>query len=57
MKYLIDTDWVIDHLKGETKVGTELEGLAPQGMVISVISLAELYEAEIGVHGCIGGAV
>jgi len=44
MKYLIDTDWVIDHLKGETRVGRELEGLAPQGVAISVISLAELYE-------------
>jgi len=44
MKYLIDTDWVIDHLKGEPRVGRELEGLAPQGVAISVISLAELYE-------------
>jgi len=44
MKYLIDTDWVIDHLKGETRVSRELEGLAPQGVAISVISFAELYE-------------
>jgi len=44
MKYLIDTDWVIHHLKGETKVVKKLEELAPEGVVISVISLAELYE-------------
>jgi len=44
MKYLIDTDWVIDHLKGETRVVRKLEELAPKGVAISVISLAELYE-------------
>ena len=27
MKYLIDTDWVIDHLKGETRVVRKLEEL------------------------------
>ena len=44
MKYLIDTDWVINHLKGETRVVRKLEELAPEGVAISVISLAELYE-------------
>jgi tRNA(fMet)-specific endonuclease VapC len=44
MKYLIDTDWVINHLKGETTVAKKLEDLAPEGVAISVISLAELYE-------------
>ncbi|MEW6376443.1 MAG: type II toxin-antitoxin system VapC family toxin [Thermodesulfobacteriota bacterium] len=44
MKYLIDTDWVINHLKGENKVVTKLEELAPEGVAISVISLAEIYE-------------
>ncbi len=44
MKYLIDTDWVINHLKGEAQIVKKLEELAPEGVAISVISMAELYE-------------
>ena len=44
MQYLIDTDWVINHLKGESRVVAKLEELVPEGVAISVISLAELYE-------------
>jgi tRNA(fMet)-specific endonuclease VapC len=44
MKYLIDTDWVINHLKGEKRVVRKLEELAPEEMAMSVISLAEIYE-------------
>jgi len=47
MKYLIDTDWVINHLKGESRVVAKLEELVPEGVAISVISLAELYEVSI----------
>lgn len=44
MKYLIDTDWIIDHLNGIEKVKKKLEELAPEGLVLSIVSLAELYE-------------
>ena len=44
MKYLIDTDWIIDHLKGVDRVIRKLEQLASEGMAMSVISLAEIYE-------------
>lgn len=44
MKYLIDTDWIIDHLNNIDPVTRKLEELAPEGMAISVISLAEVYE-------------
>jgi tRNA(fMet)-specific endonuclease VapC len=44
VKYLIDTDWVIDHLNNIEKTTKRLEELAPEGVAISVISLAELYE-------------
>ncbi len=44
MKYLIDTDWVVHHLRGEKKISKKLEQLAPEGMAISMIALAELYE-------------
>jgi len=42
MKYLIDTDWIIDHLNGVGKVRSKLEELAHEGLTISIISLAEV---------------
>ena len=44
MKYLIDTDWVIDYLDGDEDVVRRVKHLLPIGMGISVVSLAELYE-------------
>ena len=44
MQYLIDTDWVIDHLHHVGQVVGHLEALAPQGLGLSIVSLAELYE-------------
>ena len=45
--FLIDTDWVIDHLNGIAPVTKRLEELEPQGLALSIISVAELWE---GVH-------
>ena len=42
--YLIDTDWVIHHLNGNTDVMARLEALHSEGLGLSVIALAELYE-------------
>jgi tRNA(fMet)-specific endonuclease VapC len=42
--YLVDTDWIIDHLCGIGPVIEKLRELEPEGLAISVISLAELYE-------------
>ena len=44
MTYLLDTDWVIDHLNHIERVTRRLEELAPAGLALSIISLAELYE-------------
>ena len=44
MRYLVDTDWVIDHLHGRAQVVRRLEELAPDGIGLSILSLAELYE-------------
>jgi len=44
MKYLIDTDWIIHGLHGEKQVTKKLLELKGEGLTISVISLAELYE-------------
>jgi tRNA(fMet)-specific endonuclease VapC len=44
MNYLIDTDWVIDHLNEVESVTQRLHELAPEGLALSVVSLGELYE-------------
>ena len=44
MQYLVDTDWVIDHMHGRQEVVSRLEELAPYGLGLSIVSLAELYE-------------
>jgi tRNA(fMet)-specific endonuclease VapC len=42
--YLVDTDWIIDHLNGKEAVRQKLKELRSSGLAISMISLAELYE-------------
>ena len=44
IRYLIDTDWVIDHLNQIERVVTRLKELRPQGLALSIVSLAELSE-------------
>jgi predicted DNA-binding antitoxin AbrB/MazE fold protein len=46
-RFLLDTDWIIDHFDGIAAITHRLEQLGPSGLTLSVISLAELYE---GVH-------
>lgn len=48
MKYLVDTDWIIDHLNGINVITKKLEEFAASGLCTSIISVAELYE---GVYG------
>lgn len=43
-RYLIDTDWVIHYLNGHPKIVERLEELREEGVGLSVVSLAELYE-------------
>ncbi len=50
MRYLLDSDWVIDALRGRrasARARSRLDQLAPHGIAISVISLAEL---SVGPH-------
>ncbi|MBI4332698.1 MAG: type II toxin-antitoxin system VapC family toxin [Chloroflexi bacterium] len=42
--YLVDTDWIIDHLNRKPEVRERLRELRGAGIGMSVISLAELYE-------------
>jgi len=45
--YLMDTDWVVHHLNGYAAIIQRLQALQPEGLGLSVVALAELYE---GVH-------
>jgi len=44
LSFLIDTDWVIDHFNGVAHVSQRLKDLQPQGLGLSVVSAAELWE-------------
>ncbi len=43
MKYLVDSDWAIHHLRGSQTATDRLKRLANDGLAISAISVAELY--------------
>jgi tRNA(fMet)-specific endonuclease VapC len=47
ISYLIDTDWVISQLHGKLQIQNRLLQLQPDGLGISIISMAELYEGII----------
>ena len=44
MKYLVDSDWLIDYLHRVDRVVHRLGELTEEGLGLSIISLAELYE-------------
>ena len=44
MPYLIDSDWLIDHLAGIPPAIELLDGLAQEGLAISVITYMEVYQ-------------
>ena len=48
MRYLVDTDWVIDYMHGVPELVARFDELLPEGVGMSIVSLAELYE---GVYG------
>jgi tRNA(fMet)-specific endonuclease VapC len=44
LTYLVDTDWVVHYLHAHPAIVSRLDELQPQGLALSIISLAELYE-------------
>ena len=48
LTHLIDTDWVAHYFKGRPNIVARLNALRGQGLGISVVTLAELYD---GVYG------
>ncbi len=48
MPYLLDADWAINALAGRAETVTALTRLAPEGIAISLVTVAELYEGAFG---------
>jgi predicted nucleic acid-binding protein len=48
LRYLLDTTWAIDYLKGDPEKVQKINGLLPQGIGISIVSMAELYQGWEG---------
>jgi tRNA(fMet)-specific endonuclease VapC len=42
--YLLDSDWIVDALHGIDRAVQTLVDLAPQGLALSLITYAELYQ-------------
>ncbi|MCC9076443.1 type II toxin-antitoxin system VapC family toxin [Litorilinea aerophila] len=47
MPYLIDSDWVIDHLSDVQDAAEPLSRLAAEGIAISIITYMEVYQGVI----------
>jgi tRNA(fMet)-specific endonuclease VapC len=44
MKYLVDSDWVADYLKGRQQAVDLIARLGEEGLAISMITFGEIYE-------------
>ena len=47
MSNLLDTDWAIHYLNGNPQVMRRLDSLRPDGVSISIVFVAELYEGIV----------
>ncbi len=45
--YLVDTDWIVDYLKGKQKSVETLQKLFDDVLYVSMISIAEIYEGIV----------
>ncbi len=48
VRYLVDTDWTIDYLNGIERIVRNLNNFLTEGVGISIISLAEIYDGVLG---------
>ena len=44
MKYLVDSDWVIDYLRGKDEAVNLLAGMTDEGIAISILTFGEVYQ-------------
>ena len=47
MGYLIDSDWIVDHLADDDAANRLLSQLSDEGIAISIISYIELYQGVL----------
>ena len=47
MSNLMDTDWAISYLNRVPRIVNRVDALRPEGVAISIISVAELYEGAL----------
>ncbi len=45
MRYLIDTDWIINALHGQRRAGTGIRRIGPSQIAVCWLSVAEAYES------------
>jgi predicted nucleic acid-binding protein len=48
VRYLVDADWLIDALLGHRPAVTTLDRLSGDGLAVSIVAVAELYEGAFG---------
>ncbi len=44
MSYLVDTSWIVEHIRGNQDFTERLDAFSGEGLAVSVVSVAELYE-------------
>ena len=44
MRYLVDTDWLVHYLNGHPEIVGRIQQFSADGLALSLVSLAELYE-------------
>ena len=47
MRYLIDSDWVVDHLANDPEANRLLVRLSDEGIAISIITYIEIYQGVL----------
>ena len=50
MRYLADTDWAIEYMRGRQPVRRRLDALFAEGVGISIVSIGELYDGVLGAN-------
>ena len=50
MRYLLDTTWIVEYLRGNADVISRLQALQDGELAVSIISVAELYEGVFRSH-------
>lgn len=48
MRYLLDTDWIIDALAERRNTPALIKDLSPAGIGISIVTIGEVYEGAYG---------